>query len=376
MIAILLSDILCSYWNVKVSDFGLSRSSDTAEATMTACGTPSWAAPEVIRNQKYSYKADVFSFGICLWEMSTRSKPYADIPPYQVVIAVAMKVHISLFEIHHPYSFLTQGLRPQLSPNINKSFMRLMVQCWDDRPEVRPPFLDITAVLESMQGPPPHTPTPIDPNDPITRSRLRKSTNSIDTNAAPTRGEETAGSVSPQSDSGSPVSPSNPSSLSPNPQSPLSRRSPTKRKTKSHTASNESSGEIGSPDLNSPVSNSASSGNARYFLDSFNPYFLSFQLSDHFFSSPPTDSHDSLRRSSSLKKGKSSKKIWGRFSAYGVTAPGAATSPSQSQESLQQLQNPPLSLPTISEATKEENDPAHTMESGQTGSSRNFMISL
>ena len=74
---------------------------------MTACGTPSWAAPEVIRHQKYSFKADVFSFGICLWEMSTRAKPYEDVPPYQVVIAVAMKVKYLLYIYFLFFLFLT-----------------------------------------------------------------------------------------------------------------------------------------------------------------------------------------------------------------------------------------------------------------------------
>lgn len=45
-----------------VSDFGLSRFVSDAGNTMTACGTPSWAAPEVLRNSNYSFKADVYRF--------------------------------------------------------------------------------------------------------------------------------------------------------------------------------------------------------------------------------------------------------------------------------------------------------------------------
>jgi len=51
-------------WKVKVSDFGLSRIYGDTQATMTACGTPCWTAPEILRNAKYTEKADVYSFGI------------------------------------------------------------------------------------------------------------------------------------------------------------------------------------------------------------------------------------------------------------------------------------------------------------------------
>jgi len=54
-------------FNVKVADFGLSRSMVDQDATMTACGTPSWAAPEVLRRDHYTHKADIYSFGICMW---------------------------------------------------------------------------------------------------------------------------------------------------------------------------------------------------------------------------------------------------------------------------------------------------------------------
>jgi serine/threonine protein kinase len=47
-------------WRVKVADFGLSKVLEHAVATLTACGTPSWTAPEVIRHQNYDTLADVY----------------------------------------------------------------------------------------------------------------------------------------------------------------------------------------------------------------------------------------------------------------------------------------------------------------------------
>ncbi len=55
-------------WNVKVADFGFARIKEE-NATMTRCGTPSWTAPEVIRGEKYGEAADIYSFGIIMWEV-------------------------------------------------------------------------------------------------------------------------------------------------------------------------------------------------------------------------------------------------------------------------------------------------------------------
>src|SRR3989344_3156664 len=62
-------------WNVKVADFGFARIKE--DVTMTRCSTPCWTAPEVIRGEKYDERADVFSFGVIMWEVLTRKQPYA-----------------------------------------------------------------------------------------------------------------------------------------------------------------------------------------------------------------------------------------------------------------------------------------------------------
>jgi mitogen-activated protein kinase kinase kinase 9 len=55
---------------VKLADFGWTKGLDNY---MTGkIGTYQWMAPEVIASQKYSEKADVFSYGIILWEIASR----------------------------------------------------------------------------------------------------------------------------------------------------------------------------------------------------------------------------------------------------------------------------------------------------------------
>jgi serine/threonine protein kinase len=41
-------------------------------------------APEVIEHNPYGEKADVFSFGIVLWELLTGKVPYQEMTPLQV----------------------------------------------------------------------------------------------------------------------------------------------------------------------------------------------------------------------------------------------------------------------------------------------------
>eukprot|EP01088_Endostelium_zonatum_P017904 TRINITY_DN5533_c0_g1_i2.p1 TRINITY_DN5533_c0_g1~~TRINITY_DN5533_c0_g1_i2.p1 ORF type:complete len:269 (+),score=53.94 TRINITY_DN5533_c0_g1_i2:45-851(+) len=61
-------------WEVKICDFGLARDTQ-GEGPKTVCGTSEWMAPEVELGEKYEKSADVFSFGMVVWELITREKP-------------------------------------------------------------------------------------------------------------------------------------------------------------------------------------------------------------------------------------------------------------------------------------------------------------
>ena len=45
----------------------------------TMSGTPMYLAPEVIKSCLYDYKADIYSFGIMLWEMWYGNRALLDV---------------------------------------------------------------------------------------------------------------------------------------------------------------------------------------------------------------------------------------------------------------------------------------------------------
>jgi serine/threonine-protein kinase len=75
------SNILISkVGEVKIMDFGIARDPGRADLTQVgmALGTPAYMAPEQIRGDKIDFRADVFAFGIVLYEMLTGSKPWGE----------------------------------------------------------------------------------------------------------------------------------------------------------------------------------------------------------------------------------------------------------------------------------------------------------
>jgi Protein tyrosine and serine/threonine kinase len=122
-------------FNCKVGDFGLTRISKGAVAAqMTGqCGTFQYMAVEVLASKPYSEKADVFSFGILLWELVARKLPYFGMQPMQVGLAVVQR-----------------GLRPTIPPTCPAPLAKLMQACWDNSPNRRPSFEQIERSLTAM----------------------------------------------------------------------------------------------------------------------------------------------------------------------------------------------------------------------------------
>ena len=54
-------------------------------------GTVHWSAPEVLNSARYQFPADVYSFGMVLYEMATGTVPFGAMLPVAVMMAVAIR---------------------------------------------------------------------------------------------------------------------------------------------------------------------------------------------------------------------------------------------------------------------------------------------
>ena len=80
-------------FQVKIADFGLARIRANSFRDTQTLGTAAYMAPEVIMNQKYSTKSDIYSFGILLYEILYQSNPYPGMACIQIMYQVAHQVN-------------------------------------------------------------------------------------------------------------------------------------------------------------------------------------------------------------------------------------------------------------------------------------------
>ncbi|KRX21205.1 Proto-oncogene tyrosine-protein kinase receptor Ret [Trichinella nelsoni] len=116
---------------VKVSDFGLSRTGGNYQQLFGARLPVKWMAPESIFNYFFSTKSDVWSFGVVLWEIAK----FGD-DPYPGI------------ELPQLLDLLKSGYHMPQPDGCDTALYKLMVKCWNKDADLRPTFSDIRIQLE------------------------------------------------------------------------------------------------------------------------------------------------------------------------------------------------------------------------------------
>mmetsp|Transcript_10865 Transcript_10865/g.20022 ORF Transcript_10865/g.20022 Transcript_10865/m.20022 type:complete len:407 (-) Transcript_10865:127-1347(-) len=125
---------------MKLLDFGLARILENADpqsnelyAMSGETGSLRYMAPEVAEGLPYNHKADVYSFGIILWELNSGKKPFVGLNRQSFYERV---VH--------------GGERPSLNKKWPSELCKLITDCWNVDIDSRPTFQDIVERMDSL----------------------------------------------------------------------------------------------------------------------------------------------------------------------------------------------------------------------------------
>ncbi|XP_068733578.1 fibroblast growth factor receptor 4-like isoform X3 [Montipora capricornis] len=122
----------------KVTDFGMARDvqQESIYERKTRGRLPvKWTAYESLLYGKYTTKSDVWSYGVVLYEIFTvGGSPYPRMDSKKIA------------------SLLQQGYRMPKPQHVDNDLYQIMINCWQNEPEARPSFADLTQQLKGMEN--------------------------------------------------------------------------------------------------------------------------------------------------------------------------------------------------------------------------------
>uniref|UniRef100_A0A7S3ECQ2 non-specific serine/threonine protein kinase n=2 Tax=Rhodosorus marinus TaxID=101924 RepID=A0A7S3ECQ2_9RHOD len=111
---------------VKLSDFGVAgQLTQTKQARNTLVGSPYWTAPEVIAENNYNVKADIWSFGVTAIELAMGTPPNSRMHPMEALLQIP-KIP-----------------PPRLDASFSAEFRDLVAVCCQRIPSSRPSASDL-----------------------------------------------------------------------------------------------------------------------------------------------------------------------------------------------------------------------------------------
>lgn len=123
---------------VKLTDVGVAK--HEKEISGTLCGTLLYLAPEVLSGQMYDSKADMYSFGVILWEMWYAQTAFQS--------EFACRSQFQLLD------GIREGLRPNYIQGMHqpwKMWKLVMETCWSKEPHLRLSAKESWEVFEKLQ---------------------------------------------------------------------------------------------------------------------------------------------------------------------------------------------------------------------------------
>mmetsp|Transcript_15843 Transcript_15843/g.44327 ORF Transcript_15843/g.44327 Transcript_15843/m.44327 type:complete len:634 (-) Transcript_15843:108-2009(-) len=119
----------------KVADFGIAQNLAPGEEYIVTemHGTVTHMAPELLMDCKLSKQADVYSFGILLWELFHCERAFDGMIHAQIIANVALK-----------------DARPAVSADLPTDYRTMMEDCWSSDEDSRPTFKQLVERLAAM----------------------------------------------------------------------------------------------------------------------------------------------------------------------------------------------------------------------------------
>src|SRR5581483_4707719 len=122
--------------DIRITDMGLCKPADYNKLENTnnnsVYGVLPYIAPEVLKGQKYTKAADIYGFGIIMYEV------FAGLPPYHDVShdkSLAIKICL--------------GFRPRFNIKVPQLIVYLIKRCLDANPLNRPAAYEVEDILHS-----------------------------------------------------------------------------------------------------------------------------------------------------------------------------------------------------------------------------------
>eukprot|EP00882_Tetradesmus_deserticola_P018309 GHRQ01019668.1.p1 GENE.GHRQ01019668.1~~GHRQ01019668.1.p1 ORF type:complete len:209 (+),score=107.07 GHRQ01019668.1:35-628(+) len=133
---------------VKLADMGLTkqRRQTFVSGINSLRGTLPWMAPEIVKNpETVSEKADIWSFGVCMWQLWTMQEPFEGVHLHALLHQLSAPGGLCL-----PVPGTPDWQEPECPAEPAPGWAQLMQRCWQRAADERPSARQLVAALEEM----------------------------------------------------------------------------------------------------------------------------------------------------------------------------------------------------------------------------------